>query len=254
MLQTLNLKWVWRTVFWVAAAILLFNFGKQMYHGFVLKSQAASGRPYTVVRTENGYDGAGALRYTIQYLEAQRSDGSTMWKAITPIVQQRRIQIANGDKILMNESLRRKSTYPNFFAATSMDSRDPETSCLMRGQKNNPGWAVDGTDTIGGYRAVRIVSQAGKRKLITWYAPDVGCAMVQLRLEHETGLTVQNLTSLVIGEPDPALFQVPSSFGEGPPSKLHEPICSPGGSCKSAPEQTLQRLDSNYYVARTNVR
>ncbi len=46
----------------------------------------------------------------------------------------------------------------------------------------------------------------------TWYVPAADCALVQLRYEHEDGVTVQNLSSLVLAEPDPALFKVSESF------------------------------------------
>ena len=83
-----------------------------------------------------------------------------------------------------------------------------------------------------------------------WYALDVGCAMLQLRFEHEDGLTVQNLASLVDGEPDPALFQLPADFQEVTPSGLYEPICSPSGKCTSPSQSYLQRLDDDYRALR----
>ncbi len=86
--------------------------------------------------------------------------------------------------------------------------------------------------------------------MMAWHALDAGCALVQVRAEHDTGVTVQNLTSLVQGEPDQALFQVSGTFQEVPPSGLFVPICSGGDSCKSLPDEVKQRLDQNYYAAR----
>jgi hypothetical protein len=248
MARTGDSKLVWRVLFWSAVAVLSVNFGKLAYQGLTPhKVRAASGDPYTVLRTESGFDKAGTLRYTNQYIEAVRADGSNMWKATTSLVQQRRIYFANGEKVLTNELLGKKSTYPKQFA--SIPARRPEASCLSPSDLK-VGWVLDGTDSVGGYRTARVMFKGSKRIMTAWHALDAGCALLQLRLEHEDGLTVQNLSSLVFGEPDPTLFQVPANFQETPPSGLYPPICSGGGSCTSLPEAVMQRRDNNYHALR----
>jgi len=249
MINRLNSKWVWRCIFWLITAVLAVNLGRLAYQGWVpRKVQAASGRPYTVLRTESGFDKRGTLRYTNNYVEALRADGSNMWSATTSLVQQRTINFANGDQVLTNELIRKMSTYPKNFAAVPV-RRDPEASCLSESAIKT-GWIADGTETIGGYRAARQVLKASNRTLIAWHALDVGCALLQQRLEHQDGITVQNLASLILGEPSPALFNVSPDFQEVPPSGLYEPLCK-GGSCKSLPEPVKQRLDDNYYQVRS---
>jgi hypothetical protein len=239
-------------VFWTAAAVLAVNLGRLVYNGWrPLTARAASGRPYTVVRTENGYDKGGSLKYTIQYVEALRTDGSTMWRATTPIVQQRRIHIAYGDKILTNEPLARKSTYPKFFAQGAPLPREPTDSCLIASEKKI-GWIVDGSDSIGGNRTVRLVYAGPKYTIKAWHALDAACALLQQSFEDDSGRTVQTLASLVLGEPNAGLFQVPATFQEVPPSRLHDPICTAGGSCTSPPEEIKQRMDNKYLAVRAN--
>ena len=83
-----------------------------------------------------------------------------------------------------------------------------------------------------------------------WLALDADCAVVQQRFEHETGVSVQSLKSLIIAEPDSALFQVPLNFEEVPPSGLYVPVCGPSGRCSSVPDAVKQKLDRFYYALR----
>jgi hypothetical protein len=173
-----------------------------------------------------------------------------MRNAKSLIVDERRIYIANGDKILTNESLARKSTYPKFFVGVP-EGRYAEDSCLSLSDKR-AGWIAEGSENINGYRAVRVSTSGAKRKMTAWHALDVGCAQLQMRTEHESGVTVQKLTSLVAGEPDAKLFDAPATLQEVPPSRLYEPICANGGSCKSLPEAVQQRMDSKYQAAQVH--
>lgn len=171
--------------------------------------------PYTVVRTETVRDQSGAP-VSIEYVEALRTDGATMWKAAAPTLLQRRIYLANGDKILVNESLARKSTYPRSTHGEAL-VRVPESSCLTDSEKKL-GWRVEGSERIAVYRTVRLVYQGPNHFIRSWHALDVGCATVQQSFEDATGRSVQTLASLTMGEPDPALFHVPVTVREVPPS------------------------------------
>jgi len=220
-----------------------------LFHGWIpRKTFAASVHAYTVVRTESVFDDTGALRATIRYIEALRSDGSTMRQSITPTVDQRRIDIAHGDMILTNESQGRKSTYPK--AITMPPQRDPESSCVLTPPGGSVSWTVSRIDNIGGYRAIRLVYPGKSDTLTAWYALDAGCAQLESRLDHEGAISVQKLTSLAVGEPDPALFAVPASFNEVPPSALLDPVCNSAGRCNSMPEELKQQRDAKYYAAR----
>jgi len=236
MRKKLNFPRAQRFVFWLIVVILTANLVHRIFVSS--RAQAASQTPYTVVRTESGFDKAGTLRYTNYYVEALRSDGSTMWRASTSQVQQRKIFFANGDEVLTQDLLERKSTYPKRFAGAPLQ-RDPKSHCTSADDTKGL-WVPSGEESIGGHRAARMVLTSGGRTFTAWYALDVGCALLQQRLEHETGVTVQNLTSLVVGEPDRALFQVPVSYQETPPSGLFVKI----------PDAVKQRLDQNYYGVR----
>ena len=242
----IDLKRVGKYFFWFALTALALNLGVSAYKILKpFKVRAASGAPYTVLRTETGFDKAGIPRYTNHYLEAIRTDGSTMKRVTTSVVQQRTIYFASGDEVLANELLGRKSTYPKRYSGVPL-AREPQASC-QNASDMKTGWVAHGVDVVGGYRTVRYVLPGPKRTLTAWYAPDAGCALLQLRLQHEDGVTVQNLTSIILGEPD-----VPDTLQEVPPSSLYEPICSGAASstCSSVPESVKQRLDKNYYAVR----
>ncbi len=233
-------------LFWIVSAALVMSLAWTTYrHVTLLKVRAHSVAPYTVVRTENGYDEAGALKYVNQYVDALRSDGSQVHQVATSIENRRRIEFATGDEIQTNELLLRKSTYPKKSAGISA-WRDPDASCRVAGDDR---WVVEGTEVISGHPTVRHVLPGEKRKMTVWYALDAQCALVQLRFEHEDGITVQSLASLSVGEPVSALFDVASNYQEVPPSKLHGPVCK-DGRCTSVPEAVQERLDKQYYALR----
>ena len=230
------------------AAILVLSAARLVYLGFLpTRARAASTVAYTVLRTESGFDSAGTLKYTNHYVEAVQSDGSRMWRGSTKDVQKRRIDFANGDHVVINELMGRKSTYPRKSAGPPVP-RDPKASCAIA-QELHSGWVVGGDDTVGAYRAVRMVNVNGPRTSTIWYGLDVGCAVLQLRLQHETGVTQQNLAAVILGEPDAALFQLSASIKEVPPSELFD--CSGvEGPCTALSDQTKQRMDGTYYQVR----
>jgi hypothetical protein len=159
------------------------------------RARPAARPSYTVVRTEIVHDKNG-VPASVEYIEALRADGS-------------RIYLASGEKILVNESLATKSTYPRSTRGEAL-VRVPEASCLTDNEKKL-GWRVDGSESIGGFRTIRLVYQGPDHTIKSWHAVDVGCATFQQTFEDASGRGVQTLASLTLGEPDPALFHVPAT-------------------------------------------
>lgn len=220
---------------WVAIAALSLNIYRSGFVRGPATAKAASLGAYTVLRTETGFDKNGNLRYTNHYVEAVRSDGSTMWRGSTSKAQQRKISFTNGDYIRTNELTGRKSTYPKRFAGGAPPQKNPLTSCL-NADDANAGWTFAGEETVEGHRAARLVNVSGKRTMTMWDALDVACATLRLRFEDKDGVTEQVVSALVPGEPDAALFRVPDSFQEVAPSALHG----------SLPDSVSKRIDKNY--------
>jgi len=241
-------------LFAAAGFILALNLGRLVY-ARIAPSHAGSALhvpyvPYTVLRTESGFDNTGTLKYTNHYIEAERSDGSTMWRFASDLVQQRKLDFANGDHVRTNEVAGRKSTYPKRFSGRPVQ-RTPQASCITDADRKS-GWTLGGEDTVDGHRAIRIVYRSGRRAMTTWRALDAACAVLQLHFEHETGRTEQNLSALILAEPDAALFQVPASFQEVPPSELQDACSDAGIPCASTiPDSVRKRLDKTYSDLRS---
>ena len=71
--------------------------------------------------------------------------------------------------------------------------------------------------TIGNEKPIEIVAE-------TWTSPELHIIVMRKRSDPRTGETLYHLTDIKRGEPDPALFQVPSNFKstikvEPPPSR-----------------------------------
>jgi hypothetical protein len=238
-----------RFVLWAGVTVLALNAAWLVYTGLrPLKVRAAAPLTYTVLRTEQGFDQAGTLKYTNHYVEAVRSDGSKMWRGTTSEAQSRQIYFGNGDFVRTNDLQGRKSTYPKKYAGAPVPG-DPKSHCGTA-QESDPRWVNGGEEMIGGLRAARrTMHLGGSRTLTMWYGLDVGCAVVQQRFEHETGVTEQKLAALVPGEPDAALFQLSTVLKEVPPSELSD--CSgKGSSCTPLPEQFKERMDKDYNAIR----
>ena len=199
------------------------------------------------MKTEKVYDNNGKLWNLNYYVTALRSDGSWMKRATVNDVQDREVFFANGQSVRLNELASRMSTYPHAPAGT-MIVRDPGNGCVTAQEKNS-GWRSSGQEDINGHPTIRVVKLLGRRTLTLWYSLEFGCAILKQRLEHETGVSEQDLTAVIQGEPDAALFQVPNSFQEVPPSQLFD--CSLfKGPCEPLPDSVVQRMDRIYYSAR----
>jgi hypothetical protein len=198
------------------------------------------------MRTENWYDTSGHLQKqaSAQYMEAVRGDGSTVWRGSAPKVQQRKLAFANGDYVLTNEALGRKSTYPKRNPGP-VTPRSAVMSCVQMDTKLTE--VVGARESVGGYQTAQVITVSGKNKTTNWYALDYGCAKLRVRWEYETGVSEQNLVALIMGEPDPALFQIPATFQEVPPSRVNDLCADPGSGCQPAvPLPLLMKIDQNY--------
>jgi hypothetical protein len=237
----------WETMknvgFGVAALLLIANIAR-LYMASNHTVSAQTIYPYTVIRTETVYDQFGKARLTHRYMEAVRSDGSKMWKGSTQEVQQRQVYFANGDEVRMNELAARKSTFTGASSGPA-EQRSPMNSCLTS-DNIKAGLRPDGTESVAGHKAIRVMSTQAKRTMTYWFAIDEGCALIRQRFEHETGVTEQNLSGIFAGEPDAGLFMIPFAFQEVLPSALFS-CADPGRTCKTpVPDAMREKMDRRY--------
>src|SRR6185437_16665274 len=99
-LKNLNWKRSGRVLLWGATGFLAFNLGRVVFPGLGrVNAQSASPVAYTVMRTEDWYDTTGKLikQGNAHYVEAVKSDGSSMWRGSAEKTEQRKLAFANGD-------------------------------------------------------------------------------------------------------------------------------------------------------------
>jgi hypothetical protein len=244
-MTSLDRKRVLNIFLWAVVAALAVRLAyKSIGPGAVRAGSSA----YTVVRAEKAFDKSGNLVYTNEYLDALRSDGAVAYRFTSQVARTRRIAFPNGSGIVINELIAKKSTYPRKFTGIRI-ARDPNTSCSSEADAK-VGIALEGTDTIGGYRTFRFGQVGSQGTWKGWYAPDLGCALLQMRLEHDTGVTEQQLSSVTLGEPDPALFQVQDNIQETVPSGLYPPLCR-NGNCEGIADAVKARMDKSYMDKRS---
>lgn len=218
-----------------------------LYAAFHSAPVRAATSSYTVWRTESVFDNTGILQFTNHYVEAFRSDGAKAFRSTTKDVQKREIYFPNGEHVRVNELMGAKSTYLNEAGAQAI-IRNPQESCASE-QELGSGWVVAGRDTIAGHAASRLQHMASDGTWTIWYGLDLHCAVLQLRLEHASGITKQELAAVVLGEPDASLFQLSTALKEVPPSQL---FGCPDPTCKALPSAYLERLDRHYYQLKPN--
>jgi hypothetical protein len=105
-----------------------------------------------------------------------------------------------------------------------------------------PGQALLGEENVYGYRAARLQ----KDGITWWLALDYGCAILKRRAEW-TGqgqAGERTLVSLTPGEPQAALFHVPQSYREFPPSAMF--AAQTGAAAAGQRREALARADELY--------
>jgi hypothetical protein len=236
-----------RPVLWGVVAILSAGVAGVIVKGLGPRAALAAGsHTFTVDRREDVYGKNGILYCENHYIEGTRCDGSQVFQLkarpvpgpadATLKVRERRIYSANGDLVRINEATGQMSTFPRGHLSIPVH-RGVEASCLAP-EAAHIGFRLEGEESVGPYRAAKVVWGNGGQHWTAWYGLDFGCAMLQQRMDHDDGLTTQTLESITSAEPDPALFEV-AGLVEVPPSKLFpEPN-----------EAHKQHMDGVYYEA-----
>lgn len=231
------------------AVVALLAVAAAPFAAATLLAQRAGIVPYTVVLAETVSDREGRSIPGRTQTWALRSDGSTLLRIEDAASAAATIYFATGTRVEVSPSMRARSTVR---IAPSPDRRlrDPRSRCLnnLAGEPYSAGDTQAGEETIGGYRAVKIVKASGAA---LWYAPDVGCALVRSELDFgSNGKSVSALVTLTRGEPSPDLFAVPDDYREGPPSSLspEPPDCD--AACKEQRKKLFEARDREYFANR----
>lgn len=180
---------------------------------------------YTVGLREGHKLASGEEQPGGEYIVAVRADGSFMHRSsyLAPNKANKRaikrsVTFASGLHVEIDE-IRQITT-------TTVDAtvwnyrtnlRDPRTQCARNyeGAVFRRDQVADGITTLAGHATIAIV--AGDTK--TWFALDLGCALVQLESgASPNAVTRQEAFMVEPGNPPAALFELPAGFKEVPPS------------------------------------
>ncbi|HUQ95695.1 MAG TPA: hypothetical protein VM120_28715 [Bryobacteraceae bacterium] len=219
--------------------------------------------PFTAQFEERFYDGAGSLVHVRPQTVAVQNDGSNVkvdggfWLGALaekrPKILEHRIIIDQQARTLISvyPDLKMKITAPLRVGELQSQRVDSFATC------NRTGWELEASlnTTISGQPAIFMKRERlkGGDSWITreWVSPELGC----IALKKEVLMTVNGaeqksevvLKSLRIGEPDPALFNVPRDFAETLPSKVLEGIeAFNGRQCSQCLKNTGSRADARY--------
>ncbi|MEW5981642.1 MAG: hypothetical protein AB1806_04650 [Acidobacteriota bacterium] len=187
-------------------------------------AQAASlFTPYSVIMVESVESSSGMTRPGATLTEAWRSDGAHVsrtehFPAQGRMNSQRFISFASGLRIEVDDIAELKSSTIRADYDVRRSARDPSSDCLdsLSGRPITAGQVLEERATINGYPSVKI--RVGPVTL--WFAPDLGCAKLQQLGDFGTSKSRAFPIMIRPGEPDPALFEVPTHYREVAPSEL----------------------------------
>ena len=220
-----------KTLMWICLGVfigLLYSGIQVPYSRFNVKSNSqfdvkstkiGSPIPYSVTLRETYVAPNGATKDASEIIWAVRSDGSVLnqmtWKS--PQEHSRRdIWFSSGEAITIIEPENLKQTKA-LKIPTARLQRDPESKCinsLLGTPMNSAPENILGEEWISGYKTVKVSTN----DTTWWFAIDHGCAMVKSRMDFGAkGVSEKHLVSLIPGEPDTALFQIPSTAKENSP-------------------------------------
>jgi hypothetical protein len=206
---------------------------------------------FTVVLQETVTNPSGNARAGSTQTQAVRSDGSRVLKLGSIETGSRLIWFASGIEVMTNDRLRLKSTIRKSDGAVH---RDPRSGCTERHVSNEQS---SGEETVAGYRSAKVVvvhdAAPERRTKTTWYALDHGCAVIKTRANFgDVEASEWRLLTLIPGEPQESLFDIPPDYQEGPPSALDGPLdvvrCGP--ECQERRKRQQQARDADYYKNR----
>lgn len=247
------LKWV----FVLVVIVFAIHMGRLTHSRLKAKEALVSVPiPYTVILKETVYRPDGSVTKGVDMTQAVRSDGSFVWRLAhergdeTKNKKQRIIRFASGIEVTLNEITNTKSTVEKNVNPARWQ-RDPSSKCINsfagNPMANSTLEVINGEEMVAGYRTVKIT----RDNATMWFALDCGCAMVKDRMDWGSqGASEKNLVALVPGEPEAALFDVPATAKEAPPSEMMLGSGKDPKDYKPSLAEKLHRRDAYYYAHR----
>jgi len=252
----------WRTalrwVFVLAVCALAAQAGRLLHLQIKNRTNVEAARvrkpiAYTTTLRETVHGPDGTTTQGPEYTFSVRSDGSTLIKTVGN-GSQRMLNYSSGLQVDTNEETLTKSSMSKGSEDPANWQRDPDSKCLnsLAGKPMTSGpQMLLGEETIAGYRAAKITNGT----VTSWHALDYGCALVKERWEFGgPEVSEKELVSLVSGEPDATLFDVPAHYREVLPSERIRGSKKECPACNEHSEGVLKKLDDYYQRLKAKTR
>jgi len=204
------------------------------------KAQDVQTQPaFTVVYETSTTSARTGVVLTKRHLEAHRGDRSTAETLPDYKFAVRRvILVPEKQEIQVGDALGMKSTLDYSAAYAALPSRPASASQTISNHCTpNPALHADylGDEMVlginaFGYHRIEQDSDGASEAIDTWYAPTLSCYPVKMQTQLRdssgavTGTFKRRTVSIVMGEPDGALFQIPAAYDEVLPSVLTQQL------------------------------
>jgi hypothetical protein len=174
---------------------------------------AFSQSPFTVVDISRQFDASGHVKSEARFLLAINRDGSIASVALNPGGHNRQIiDVRNQRNVVINTTSRSVSISP--YGSFRVD---PPDACDERLRGHIPGAVVSVEKSAGAIEgivldriSVHSLNGAGTDMFL---APTLGCHVFRTLITRDGAVVeAQTSTNLQLGDPDPALFDIPPDY------------------------------------------
>jgi hypothetical protein len=217
-------------------AILAFYLGSSLR----ASPQGVEVNPFYLERTLSVPNTSGQLELWRKEVISRAADGRVVRiRTVGPPAGQhavREITSPDGTYVTLYDSVRLKSTFPpkmdhNMSGTSSRTTsalapRDCATESSAKPSEGRT-FQFKGYGVVEGREVAKIESTSGERRSTRWRAASLGCEDLYYKSEiiqpdgsMRTALE-KTVSRLVVGDPDPKLFDPGSDYGEVPPSTAH---------------------------------
>ena len=178
------------------------------------------------------YDETGAKKYTFTDHLAVRDDGSSA------IVDNSLLASMGEQRVIVRDFAKRVAWVTSRLGQTVTTLPIPE-GVVPRVQREECDKGDVGTVGKYGVRNQRRIVRNEEADVVLWIldrwkAPELGCAILRTaRYSSDEKLTHDRVaTNIVIGEPDPSLFQVPEGYMESSPEQAQQKLVNLGAASR----------------------
>ena len=239
--------------------VITFYISKSAVIRHIAKAQTPA-TPFTL--TVEGYDFQESVegKLFLKKTVAMRSDGATvlLQNIGGPVGLQlgdvsRKIQFTDGQRLTIFDSVATFTKWPLppelTIARIKEATLRPPANCVFP----NPNKSLVGHEAVMNHDAVMVRTTIGKGRFTQWRAPDLQCETLRSQSEDQQPDGSFKLVaevkpiSLVIGEPNPHLFEVPANYTSVTPSEsMRREAARVGWSWSADMDREAQRHDDQY--------